>query len=68
MLVASHSLVKEMILTHGECERLSIVLGVLVGVVCTGKEKKSSRARAKIGGYLTGSTPPLSEIPIRKSG
>ena len=36
-----------MILTHGECERLSIFLGVVVGMVCTGKRKKTGRAFEK---------------------
>lgn len=48
MLVASHSLVKEMILTHGECERLSIVLGALVGVVCTGKKRSPAELAQKL--------------------
>ena len=47
MLVASLIETKEMILTHGECERLSIFLGVVVGMVCTGKRKKTGRAFEK---------------------
>lgn len=35
--------VKEMILTHGECERLSIVLGSMEG--CTKKKQKAGRIR-----------------------
>lgn len=67
MLVASQLLAKEMILTHGECERSSIVLGgLLVGVVCTEEEKKTNSNFEKSGGYFSGSAPPLSELPIRK--
>ena len=66
MSVASHSLSKKMILTHGECERSSIVLGVLVGVVLHGGRKRSPQLAQKFGGYLTGWAPPLSETPIGK--
>lgn len=38
MLVAIIVEAKEMILTHGECERSSIVLGVLVGADGTKKQ------------------------------
>lgn len=41
MLVAIFVKAKEMILTHGECERSSIVLGVLVGVDGTKKQNRS---------------------------
>jgi hypothetical protein len=43
MLVAIFVIAKEMILTHGECERSSIVLGVLVGVDGSKKQNRSSQ-------------------------
>jgi hypothetical protein len=51
MLVAMANKPKEMILTHGECERLSICLGSVVeGVDTEKKKKKSSPAAQKFNG------------------
>lgn len=50
MLVASLIETKEMILTHGECERSSIVLGMSVG----GDAQKKKRRILEIGRYLEG--------------
>ena len=67
MSVASHYEAKEMILTHGECERLSIVLVFCwSGWYARGKKRRPSELE-KVGGYLTVSAPPLSEIPMRNS-
>ena len=46
MSVASHYEAKEMILTHGECERSSIVL-VFVGRVGMHEERKEDRRSSK---------------------
>jgi hypothetical protein len=48
MLVAMANKPKEMILTHGECERLSICLGSVVEGVNTEEEEKSSLAAKKL--------------------